>query len=325
MVVVTGAAGFIGSNLARHLAALGYDLWLVDHALSEAKQVNLSDLTAFRFSERDQFAEELAQSGRSINAIFHLGACSDTTASDWDYLWLNNVLYSQQLWNWCARHEVPFIYASSAATYGDGASGFSDQTPPGQLQPLNLYGKSKNEFDRWVLGQVVGGAAQPPRWAGVKFFNVYGPGESHKGRMASVVWHAFQQIRDTGELRLFRSLDAAVPDGEQRRDFVYVADCVAHLIWLWRQPHDNGLFNSGSGQPRTFLELAAAVFAAMGRPPRVRFIEMPTQLIGKYQNYTCADLTRLRATGWQEPPTSLEAGVKLYWDAVACYQNEIAA
>jgi len=242
--------------------------------------------------------------------VVHLGACSSTTETDWGFLQRNNIEYSQRLWTWCARAVRPFYYASSAATYGDGALGFDDRTPPERLRPLNLYGKSKNDFDRWVLQEVARGGAAPPGWAGLKFFNVYGPREAHKQGMASVVWHARGQILARGEVGLFKSNETAYPDGGQKRDFVFVEDCIDHLLWLAANPHVRGIFNSGTGTARTFIDLARAVFAALEREPRLRFIDMPPTLSAQYQNYTQADMSKLRAAGYAKDPTTLEEGVR---------------
>ncbi len=309
MIVVTGAAGFIGSNLAHRLAAEGHDLLLVDHPFSAAKAANWVGLGSFRFLDHERFLAALKSDMGKIDAVFHLGACSSTTESDWAYLERNNVGYTRSLWNWCASHGCPFLYASSAATYGDGFHGFDDRTPPVELTPLNLYGKSKNDFDIWALAEVAANRPTPLRWAGLKFFNVYGPREPHKGRMASVVYQTWRQVKATGGMALFRSTDPAFSDGEQLRDFVFVGDNVDHLIWLWQNTTPNGLYNSGTGTPRTFLDLAKAVFVALGREPNIRFIEMPKDLAGKYQNFTKADTTKLRVAGYDRSPTTLEAGV----------------
>jgi ADP-L-glycero-D-manno-heptose 6-epimerase len=304
MIAVTGAAGFIGSNLAHRLAAEGHTLLLVDHPLTPAKPANWAGLDDFRFLGPDRFLISLDE--LNCEAIFHLGACSSTTETDWDYLDRNNIAYTRTLWQWCAKHGRSFIYASSAATYGDGSKGFDDRTPPTVLTPLNLYGKSKNDFDIWALSETVA----PPTWAGMKFFNVYGPRESHKRRMASVVWQARRQIRKTGEVKLFKSTDPKYPDGGQTRDFVFVNDCVDHMIWLWKSKAPNAIYNSGTGEPRTFLDLVNATFAAMKMKSNVKFIDMPADLAGKYQNYTKAEMGKLRAAGYDRPGTSLEDGVR---------------
>lgn len=306
MIVVTGAAGFIGSNLAHRLAADGAELLLVDTREHQKNKDNLSGLERFPFKDHVAFVQQLEAGSITPEAIFHMGACSDTTETNWDYLRENNIEYSARLWKMCTRLGIPYIYASSAATYGDGSVGFDDRTLPEQLHPLNLYGKSKNDFDAWALAQ----KDAPPRWAGLKFFNVYGPREGYKGGMASVVWKARKQIEEAGEMTLFRSSDPVYHDGEQKRDFVFVGDCIEHMLWLWRNPHPGAVFNSGTGMARTFLDLAHAVFAAMGRTPNIRFVDMPENLKGRYQNFTQAVMTKLRDAGCPVPPTSLEEGVK---------------
>jgi ADP-L-glycero-D-manno-heptose 6-epimerase len=327
MIAVTGAAGFIGSNLAHRLAAEGHPLLLVDHDITPAKAANLAGLARFAFSRHDHFLADLTAGRAEPDAIFHLGACSATTETNWDYLRRNNVEYTQSLWNWCAAKGKPFFYASSAATYGDGSRGFDDRTPPAELAPLNLYGKSKNDFDTWALAEVAAGRPRPPKWAGLKFFNVYGPREPHKGRMASVVYQTWRQVKATGGMKLFRSTDPQYADGGQLRDFVFVGDCVNHMLWLWRNDASAGtrglspakpgftaapcgLYNSGTGTPRTFFDLASAVFAALGLPPRISFIDMPADLAKQYQNFTRAEMSKLRAAGGTIPATALEDGVR---------------
>ncbi|WP_029630306.1 ADP-glyceromanno-heptose 6-epimerase [Zavarzinella formosa] len=314
MIAITGAAGFIGSNLAHRLAGEGHELLLVDHPITAPKAANWVGLEHFRFMDHDRFLAALTGEMKSLAAIFHLGACSSTTEGDWDYLAKNNVGYTRTLWDWCASHGRPFFYASSAATYGDGSRGFDDRTHPGELHPLNLYGKSKNDFDIVALAEVASKRPTPPKWAGLKFFNVYGPRETHKNRMASVVWQAHGQILRTGEMKLFRSTDPAYPDGGQLRDFVFVGDCVDHMIWLWKNNAPGGLYNSGTGTPRTFLDLVKATFVAMGREPVIRFVDMPADLAGKYQNYTKAEMSKLHQAGYHTPATTLEEGV---WKTVA--------
>lgn len=309
VIAITGATGFIGSNLAHRLARDGLDLLLVDRNLSPEQMTNLAGLPVVAVVSPDEFLERLESRRIAPDAIFHLGACSSTTETDWAFLVENNIRYSQRLWSWCAEHERSFIYASSAATYGDGSRGFDDRTPPALLHPLNLYGKSKNDFDAWILTEVDADKPAPPKWAGLKFFNVYGPREEHKGRMASVVWHARRQILATGMMRLFRSNDPAIADGEQRRDFVFVEDCIDHMLWLWRSAAPNAIYNSGTGIARTFIDLTRAVFSALGREPRIVFIDMPADVAGQYQNFTQANMSRLRQAGYDRPPTVLEQGV----------------
>ncbi len=311
MIAITGAAGFIGSHVAHRLSKLGHELLLVDHPLVVAKTGNFVGLDRFQFLDHTQFLIEIQKSSLKLDGIFHLGACSKTTETNWDYLLANNVNYTQTLWNWCATYQQPFIYASSAATYGNGSKGFDDHTLPTELEPMNLYGKSKNDFDIWALDQVSQKQPLPPTWAGMKFFNVYGPRERHKGSMASVIWHSFRQIRDAGVVKLFRSTDPAYPDGGQLRDFVFVEDCVDHMLWFFQERRASGIFNSGTGQARTFLDLAKATFAALGKEPKIEFIDMPEGLKKQYQNYTQATLKKLHHAGYQKAPTTLEAGAKL--------------
>jgi len=307
MIAITGAAGFIGSNLAHALHSDGAELLLVDHPLTAAKAANFVGLKRFAFVEHGRFLHDLASNAIRPDAIYHLGACSATTELDWEYLKWNNIEYSQCLWAWCTRQGRPLVYASSAATYGDGRRGFDDATPPADLEPLNLYGKSKNDFDLWALQQ----RAAPPRWAGVKFFNVYGPREAHKGRMASVAFQTYQQIEATGGMKLFRSTDPAFADGGQLRDFVFVEDCVRHLRWLAEHDHAGGLFNSGTGRARSFTDLAAAVFAALGREAQISFTDMPADLAKQYQNFTEAAMGKLRAAGCPVLATPLQDGVRI--------------
>lgn len=309
MIAVTGAAGFIGSNLAHRLARDGHALLLADREVTPLKTPNLAGLPDPRVMGHEQFLNDLDAGRVSPEAIFHLGACSRTTETRWDYLVEVNIRYTQRLWNWCATHGKPLIYASSAATYGDGKAGFDDRTPPEKLAPLNLYGRSKNDFDKWALEQVAARKPAPSRWAGLKFFNVYGPRELHKGGMASVVWQARKQILATGAMRLFKSNDPAIKDGEQRRDFVFVNDCIDHMLWLWKNPAPNAVYNSGAGTARTFFDLIQAVFAALHRPPRIEFIDMPVELSRQYQNYTQADMSKLREAGFSGLPTALSEGV----------------
>ncbi len=306
MIAITGAAGFIGSNLAHRLT--DRDLLLVDQHQRPEECENLHGLKKFQYLNHLDFIEKLESDVLKLRAVFHLGANSSTTETNWDYLKTINLEYSQRIWKWCVRNERPMIYASSAATYGDGSKGFDDRTPPSELTPLNLYGKSKNDFDIWALEQ----KRTPPRWAGLKFFNVYGPRESHKGRMASVAFQTYQQIQATGMMKLFRSTDPAYADGGQLRDFVSVDDCVLHMLWHWEHDHPNGIYNCGTGTARSFLDLAKAVFVSLNREPNIVFIDMPADLARQYQNFTQADLTKLHQAGCDVPVTSLETGVRKY-------------
>lgn len=312
MLIVTGANGFIGTNLVRALNAAGHeDVVAVDRfdpprytdAMTVAERVDMDDLPGW-----------LDGQGGRVDGIYHLGACSDTTVTDRDYVMRVNFDYTRMLWEWCTAHTVPLVYASSAATYGDGSRGFDDEAPPEQYQPMNLYGESKHRFDLWALEQT----QTPPRWAGVKYFNVYGPYEEHKGRMASMGYHWFNQVRDTGEARLFKSYREGYADGEQRRDFIYVKDAVDATIHLMTAPPGsvaNGLYNIGTGQARPFADLARAVFAAMGPSggePNLVFIDMPQDLRNQYQYFTQATTNKLRAAGFSRPFLTVEQGMADY-------------
>jgi len=304
MIAITGAAGFIGSNLAHRLAGMGHELLLVDHALGTATPANWAGLDGYKFLDHMHFIEHL--DSIVLDAVFHLGACSDTTETNWEYLQNNNIGYSKILWKHCAREQIPYLYASSAATYGDGSKGFDDRTPPSELVPLNLYGKSKNDFDAWALVKT----KAPPRWAGFKFFNVYGPRETHKNRMASVVYQTWKQVKATGSMKLFRSSDPKYPDGGQLRDFVFVQDNIDHMLWCWQNDVPGAVYNSGTGHARSFHDLAKAVFTAMKLEPNTGFVDMPADLLGKYQNFTEAKMAKLRATGFSKATTMLEEGVR---------------
>ena len=309
MIVITGAAGFIGSNLAHSFTGDFDDLLLVDKDTNRLSAANFAGLKHYRFISPQRLMFELERDFIQPFVIYHLGAISSTTETDWWKLKHNNVEVSQDLWKIAAERRIPFIYASSAATYGDGSRGFDDRTPAETLLPLNLYGKSKNDFDAWALSRSKEGEGSPPIWAGCKFFNVYGPRELHKGRMASMVLHAFRQIKTTGVVKLFRSDETGVADGGQRRDFVFVKDCVAHMRFLAAGKAPKGVYNSGTGEPRTFLELTNAVFAALDLPPNIAFIDKPADLVGRYQSYTKAEMTKLTTAGFDKPATTLEDGV----------------
>jgi len=314
MIVVTGAAGFIGSNVVAALNARGRpDIVAVDSFRHTAKDTRyLHELRIHDTVDKDHLGRWLDEEGASVEAIIHQGACSDTTLRDRNYVIAVNTDYTRMLWQWCTRAGKPLVYASSAATYGDGLQGYDDRADPRMLKPLNLYGESKQLFDLWALDQV----HTPPRWAGLKYFNVYGPREAHKGRMASVAFHAYQQIRESGRVTLFTSYQKEYADGGQRRDFVYVGDAVEATLHLLETPVSaqapNGLYNVGTGQARTFADLAGAVFAAVGRDPVIEYIPMPEDLRDRYQYFTQARIDKLRHSGFTRPFRSIEEGVRDY-------------
>ena len=309
-IIVTGGAGFIGCNLVAALNRRGIDnVLIVDHLGNTEKWRNLNGLRfEDYFDKRDFLTRVLERRIATPEAIFHLGACSSTTESDADYLMENNYRYTRTLGEWATGCQARFIYASSAATYGDGALGYSDaDSLTSRLRPLNMYGYSKQLFDLWAMR-----AGLLKKIVGLKFFNVYGPGEDHKGEMRSVVHKAFHQVRSSGEITLFKSYRPDFTDGEQTRDFIHVADAVAVALFFFDHPEVPGLFNCGTGQARSWLDLAKAVFAALEREPNIRFIDMPEAMRDKYQYHTQADLTKLRAAGYRAPFMSIEDGVRDY-------------
>lgn len=317
MIIVTGGAGFIGNGIIWGLNQAGYrDILVVDNLGKTSKWQNLNERNYRDYLHKDEFFPWLKKYGPSeqIEAIFHMGACSATTETDVDYLYKNNVHYSMQLFDYCARHRIPFFYASSAATYGMGEHGFTDQFSDG-LRPINPYGFSKHKFDEWALVQSVA----PEHWAGFKFFNVYGPGESHKGSMRSLVCKALPQIQETGQLKLFKSHKEGYEDGEQKRDFVYIKDVVKALLhFFFSTKHESwtfvpGIYNIGTGEARSFADLGRGVFSALGTEENFEFIDMPISIRNQYQYFTQADLGKLRSSGYfQEPFTSLEEGIRDY-------------
>lgn len=310
-IVVTGAAGFIGSCLVQQLNASGYHrLILVDDFSVAEKSENLAHKRYEEKIERDAFESWWADSAPKIDFVFHLGARTDTTTRDLEVLNRLNLEYSRFIWSTCSKLQIPLIYASSAATYGDGQFGYKDDHQlPERLLPLNPYGISKNEFDKWALKQ----ATRPPFWSGLKFFNVFGPNECHKGRMASVVFHAFRQIRETGRVRLFRSHHPDFSNGGQLRDFIYVMDVVKVLIWLAEKQPDSGLYNLGTGRARTFSDLAKAVFASLDLEPEIAFIDTPEDIRANYQYFTEADMRKLQQAGYDTGSFySLETAVDEY-------------
>ncbi len=310
MIVVTGAAGFIGSCMVAYLNQCGYkDVVAVDDFSNSVKNLNLEGKALSARIHRDEFFNWLDKNENQVQFIIHLGARTDTTEFDTELLTRLNLDYSKAVWQKCVEYGLPLIYASSAATYGDGQLGFADDVSliPG-LQPLNPYGVSKNEFDKWVLLQT----EKPYFWAGFKFFNVYGPNEYHKGRMASVVLHTFNQINQHRSMKLFRSHNPAYKDGEQLRDFVYVKDVCNVLLHFMETRKHSGIYNLGSGQARTFLDLANAVFASLGKATEIEFVDTPADIRDKYQYYTQAEMGKLLATGCPVQFTPLEAGVEEY-------------
>ena len=310
MYIVTGGAGFIGSAVIWRLNTLGIDdILVVDNLSTSEKWKNLVNRRYADYLHRDVFMDMVRADslGNRIKAIIHMGACSSTTERDADFLMRNNLEYSKTLYLFAKAKRARFINASSASTYGDGSLGFKDEAARlHELRPLNMYGYSKHLFDLWALKN-----GHLDNLVSLKFFNVYGPNEQHKGDMRSVANKAFHQIRETGRMRLFRSSDPAFPDGGQMRDFVYVKDCVDIVVWFL-QNTIGGIFNVGSGQARTWNDLAAAVFAAMDLPANIEYVDMPEHLRGKYQNFTQADMARLAAAGYDAPMHSLTQGVTDY-------------
>ena len=315
MIVITGGAGMIGSMIAWHLNTHlnRDDLIIVDHITHENQWQNLVHRQYIEYLDRDQLFDFLEENDE-IDAVIHMGAISATTETDFNKLVEANIHYSQDLWSWCAENDVPFFYASSAATYGDGSAGYDDASID-NLRPLNAYGYSKHFFDQWVLKQTPENA--PPAWAGFKFFNVYGPNEYHKERMASVAFHTFNQFSRTGKMQLFKGTKVGIKDGEQQRDFVYVKDAVAIVAHFLthaysKKPTPNGIYNIGTGQARSFKDLATAVMTSLGKTPNIEYIDMPQDLQGKYQYFTEAPMAKIRAAGYTAPMTSLEDGVRDY-------------
>ena len=313
-IAVTGAAGFIGSRLLSRFAELNgpESVVAVDHPVPAGKAANLGVAPQCAFLTHLEFLAALKAGELTPGLILHMGACSSTTETSWDYLAENNLGYSQQLWRWCGEHQKRLIYASSAATYGDGAEGFNDEKDIRALKPLNLYGRSKHEFDLWIDEQNAAGATKPVQSVGLKFFNVFGPGEAHKGRMASMVYHGFNQIRANGTAKLFKSHRPEYTDGGQLRDFIYVGDIVKVVEALSSRPSVSGLFNLGTGRARSFKDLTEAVFAALGLPPRIEYVPMPEDLQGRYQYFTEATMKKLSRAGVQYEPTPLEQAVGEY-------------
>jgi ADP-L-glycero-D-manno-heptose 6-epimerase len=319
--LITGAAGFIGSRFAESCNQRGISFISVDqethfntrvenHCVRHSHIVDLEILFSWLHSQHPKDLE--SDPAKKLDGIVHLGAITDTRESNLELLQRLNLQYSKSLWNYATQERIPFIYASSAATYGDGTLGYADdESLIPQLHPLNAYGESKQNFDLWVLEQERQGSC-PPSWAGFKFFNVYGFGERHKGFMSSVVFHAFDEIQKTGQVTLFKSHREGIADGEQKRDFIYVEDLVQVLHFALDKPISRGIYNLGTGQARTFLDLAKSVFISLKRPEKINFIDTPLSIRDKYQYYTQATMDRLRSEGFFAPFTPLEEGVQQY-------------
>lgn len=311
MIIVTGGAGFIGSAFVWRLNREGIkDIIIVDQLGTDDKWKNLVGLTFTDYIHKNEFIEMVIadEVPFEVSSVVHMGACSSTTERDADYLWENNYLYSREVADWALRHNARFIYASSAATYGDGSSGFSDDHEIiSRLKPSNMYGYSKQVFDLWVLKNKL-----ENKMAGIKFFNVYGPNEYHKGDMVSVIYKAFHQIQETGKVCLFKSYKKEYPNGGQMRDFIYVKDCVNVMWWLLENPSVNGIYNLGTGRARTWNDLIAAVFSSMGRKTNIQYIEMPESLRNQYQYFTQAQMDKLKKAGCHVNFSSLEDSVRDY-------------
>lgn len=310
MIVVTGAAGFIGSVLTGRLNKLGFnDLLLVDDFSSPTKQKNLTDKKYGRQIDREAFLPWFEANADKVSFVFHIGARTDTTEFNKEIFDKLNVNYTKAIWRVCTSFNIPLVYASSAATYGDGELGYKDdESKIPDLKPLNPYGWSKQEFDIWALEQ----DATPPQWQGLKFFNVYGPNEFHKARMASVIFHSFNQINATGKVKLFRSHRPDYKDGWQLRDFVYVMDVVNVCVFLMQHKVTSGIYNLGAGKARSFYDLAATTFNAMNKDTNIEFVDIPEDIRDKYQYFTEADMSKLIAQGYNTPFHSLEEGVTDY-------------
>lgn len=315
MILVTGGAGFIGSNIVAALCMRGVPVAVCDFFGDEGKWRNLAKAELQDAFHPDALAPWLEQHAGQVEAVIHMGAISSTSATDADLVLKTNFGLSWFLWQWCARHGKRFVYASSAATYGAGEQGYDDDASPEALRrmrPLNLYGWSKHLFDRRVARAVASDERLPAQWAGLKFFNVYGPNEYHKGAMQSVIARFHGTAAAGDEVGLFKSCRPDIADGEQKRDFIYVGDCVEVVLWLLDHPSINGIFNVGTGEARSFADVIRALFGALGRPPRIAYRDMPETLRNQYQYFTQARMERLRQAGFTQPFRSVEEGVRIY-------------
>lgn len=308
-IVITGAAGFIGSVLANYLNFNQLENVIIVDDFSKLEKIHNYDSLPYDRIERDQFIDWLDKHHNDIDTVVHLGARTDTTEFDYSIFEKLNLNYSKNIWNICSNYGIDLYYASSAATYGDGTLGYNDDIELiDKLQPLNPYGLSKNEFDKWAIKQI----NKPKHWAGFKFFNVYGPNEYHKKRMASVVFHGYHQIKNEGKIKLFKSHRPDYKDGEQKRDFVYVKDVIKVLFWFLEHRPDNSIYNLGTGKARSFIDLAKSIFAAMNIPTNIEFIDMPTDIRDKYQYFTEANMAKLYNIGYNNSFYSLENGINDY-------------
>jgi ADP-L-glycero-D-manno-heptose 6-epimerase len=315
VILVSGGAGFIGSNLVAELSEAGAEVAVCDRFRKGQKWRNLASSAVTDFVSPESLAAFLEERGDELTYVYHLGAISSTTERDVDLIVDTNVRLSQFIWRWCASHDVPLVYASSAATYGDGSNGFVDDGRDealARLRPLNAYGWSKHAFDRWVVREVERGRPVPPQWAGLKFFNVYGPNEYHKGAMQSVVAKSYPAAAAGDPVTLFRSHHPDYADGGQLRDFIYVRDCVDVMTWLREHSTISGLYNVGTGRAQSFRELIEAVFEAVGHPASFAWVDTPEEIRDRYQYFTEADMSRLRAAGYTEPFASVSQGVTDY-------------
>ena len=315
MIILTGGGGMIGSMIAWHLnTQMNFDDFvIVDDLINEQQENNFNKRKFIEYIAKDDL-EKYLNDKKNVSAVIHMGAISATTESNFNRLLQSNIRFSQALWHWCAENKVPFIYASSAATYGDGSVGYDDdESELDKLNPLNAYGFSKHFFDRWVQLELSKNQPTPPQWCGLKFFNVYGPNEYHKGRMASVVFHAFNQFKETNQIKLFKSEHPSYVDGMQVRDFIYVKDAVKIIIFFLNNNNFSGLYNAGTGNAETFKALAEALLInTKGQPDDIKYIEMPNDLKGKYQYYTQATMNKINSIGFNDNFMNLKEGVTDY-------------